>query len=59
MAADPQVDAIYIGTPNQTHCDYAITCLNAGKHVLSEKPLAVNAEEDAEWSKLQKQTNVC
>lgn len=45
MAADPCVDAIYIGTPNQTHCDYTLTCLAAGKHVLCEKPLAVNADE--------------
>ena len=45
MASDPEVDAVYIGTPNQTHCDYTITCLNAGKHVLCEKPLAVDAEE--------------
>lgn len=45
MAADPQVDAIYIGTPNQTHCEYTLAGLKAGKHVLCEKPLAVNAQE--------------
>lgn len=45
MAADPEVNAVYVGTPNQTHCDYTITCLNAAKHVLCEKPLAINAEE--------------
>ena len=45
MAADPQVDAIYIGTPNQTHCEYTLAGLNAGKHVLCEKPLAITAQE--------------
>ena len=45
LAQDDNVDAVYIGTPNQTHHSYAICCLNAGKNVLCEKPLAVNADQ--------------
>lgn len=45
LAADPAVDAVYIGTPNSTHCDYTIRCLNHGKAVLCEKPLGCNADE--------------
>lgn len=45
LASDPSIDAIYIGTPNDTHHDIAIRCLNHGKHVLCEKPLASNSRE--------------
>ncbi len=45
MASDPEIDAIYIGTPNSTHHDLAILCMNHGKHVLCEKPMAANAKE--------------
>ena len=45
IASDPDIDAVYIGTPNHTHRDLAIRCMNRGKHVLCEKPLASNALE--------------
>ena len=45
MVSDPEVDAVYVGTPNQTHCEYTLAALKVGKHVLCEKPLAVNADE--------------
>ena len=48
MASDPEIDAIYIGTPNSTHHDLAILCMNHGKHVLCEKPMASNAREMGE-----------
>lgn len=45
MAADPAVDAVYIGTPNTTHHPFTLAALKAGKHVLCEKPISCNAEE--------------
>ena len=45
LANDPDVDAVYIGTPHTSHKSNALLCLNAGKHVLCEKPFAVNRGE--------------
>jgi predicted dehydrogenase len=48
LAADPDLDVIYIATPHNLHAENMKLCLNAGKHVLCEKALTVNAVEARE-----------
>ncbi|MGI4790716.1 MAG: Gfo/Idh/MocA family protein [Janthinobacterium lividum] len=48
LAADPDVQVVYIATPHPQHKDAALLCLNHGKSVLLEKPFTVNAKEAAE-----------
>lgn len=45
LLADPNVDAVFITTTNQLHCEDAILALKSGKPVVCEKPLAVNAAQ--------------
>lgn len=45
LLADTEVDAVYIATPPYLHCEQAIAAAQAGKHVLVEKSMALNADE--------------
>jgi predicted dehydrogenase len=45
---NPDIDAVYVITPNGLHHDQVIRVAKAGKHVICEKPMAVNAREGAE-----------
>ncbi len=54
IMADPKIDAVFIATNNLTHAEIAAAALNAGKHVIVEKPLAPNSVDAAKLVKLAK-----
>lgn len=52
LAADPAVEAVYVASPNRFHYEQSKLLLNAGKHVLCEKPITVSPEECEELQQL-------
>ena len=56
LLADPSIDAVSVATPTFTHSRIVIDALRAGKHVLCEKPPALNAEEAEQCAQVAKET---
>lgn len=57
LLADPNIELMVINTPNFTHFDYARQALNAGKHILVEKPFTASSAEAKELFELAKKLN--
>lgn len=57
LLANPEIDAVHVCTPNALHFPMAMAAMEAGKHVLCEKPLAVSAEEGRQLVALAKARN--
>jgi predicted dehydrogenase len=58
LVADPNVDAIYVSTPHPFHYENTLLALNAGKHVLVEKPFVMNAAQARDIVALAKEKNL-
>lgn len=58
LAADPDVDVVYIGTPHSFHHENTLMFLNAGKNVLCEKPFAINAKQTQDMIDAARKNNV-
>ncbi len=45
LCADPDVEAVWVSSPNRFHCEHAVEALRHGKHVVVEKPMAISLAE--------------
>ena len=57
MLADDEVELVVVNTPNYTHFEYAKKALEAGKHIVVEKPFTINVDEGNELIRIGKKLN--
>ena len=55
---DPEIEVVHVLTPNSLHYPMITACIEAGKHVICEKPLAMNSKESTELVRLAKENNI-
>ena len=58
LLADDQIDAVFIATPNHLHCEMAVAAAKAKKHILCDKPMALNLTEADTMITSAKENNV-
>lgn len=58
VLADQEIELVVVGTPNATHYEYVKRCLQAGKHVLVEKPIVPTLAEGLELKELASSKNL-
>lgn len=58
LIGDPTVDAVYVATHNGLHKELSIAAMRAGKHVICEKPLAMNARDCEEMARVAEETGM-
>ena len=58
LCNDPDVDVIWVATPNNLHCEHAVMAAEHGKHVVSEKPMALSVEQCEQMVEAAERNNV-
>ena len=58
LVADPDVEAVWVQTPNRVHAEQAIAAANAGKHVVVQKPMALDLREAEAMAEAAERNNV-
>jgi len=58
LSHDPEIEAVWVATPSEYHCEHAVTLANHGKHVVMEKPFAITLSECEQMIEAAQRNNV-